>query len=211
MNEDKLTIYLMRHGETEWNVEEKFQGQLNSPLTLNGRKKIEITAQKLENIEFNAIYVSQMGRTIDTARIVVENNKYLSRLTNVQMQQMRELNEIHFGVWQGMTYKEILEQFPEAGYNYFNHPNKYEAWITGGEDLNEGLERFLSGLNKIVQFEKKGNILVVTHGTVLELFFNYLENKKIDDLDERKLIKNGDFKVYEVHNGNFIEIERLDK
>lgn len=206
MNNSKLIIYLMRHGETEWNVEEKFQGQLNSPLTLNGIKKIENTAKQLENVDFKAVYVSQMGRTQDTAKIIVDNNRYLSSNKKIQLQQMRELNEIHFGIWQGMTYKEILEKYPEEGYNYFNNPNKYEAWVTGGEDLEEGLERFINGLNKIVEFEKNGNILVVTHGTVLELFFNYLENRKIDDLDERKLIKNGDFKVYEINDGNFSEI-----
>ena len=88
---------------------------------------------------------------------------------------MSELNEIHFGDWQGMTYKEIYEKYPKNGNNYFNNPKEYNSKENNGEDLLAGLERFLNGLMKIVQ-ENQGletNILVVTHGTVVELFLNY--------------------------------------
>ena len=75
-----------------------------------------------------------------------------------------------------------------------------------GEDLKDGLERFLKGLEKIREEQKSGNILIVTHGTVLELFFNHIQNREADDLDERKLIGNGQYKIFTFENEKYIAL-----
>ena len=72
--------------------------------------------------------------------------------------------------------------------------------------MRDGLERFLQGLNKITEQNSNGNILVITHGTVLELFFNYIENKKSHALDERKLIGNGQYKIFTFKNEKYITL-----
>ena len=72
---NKLKLYIVRHGQTEWNVLEKFQGQLNSPLTEAGIEKVRKTAEELKNIVFSKVYTSQVGRTIGTAEIILEHNK----------------------------------------------------------------------------------------------------------------------------------------
>ena len=74
--DNELKLYIVRHGQTEWNVLEKFQGQLNSPLTLEGIKKVKETAKKLKDIKFKAGYTSEMGRTVATAEIILQNNNY---------------------------------------------------------------------------------------------------------------------------------------
>ena len=66
--ENKLKLYIVRHGQTEWNVLEKFQGQMNSPLTEKGIEKVKKTAKELEDVKFDAVYASQMGRTVETAK-----------------------------------------------------------------------------------------------------------------------------------------------
>ena len=173
-----LNLYIVRHGQTEWNVLEKFQGQLNSPLTEKGKDQIRNTALSLANIDFKAIYTSELERTIETAKILLENNnveKKKNQHEKLKLQKLNELNEIYFGKWQGMSFKE----------------------------LTDGLERFLQGLNKITEQNSNGNILVITHGTVLELFFNYIENKKSHALDERKLIGNGEYKIFIYKNGKY--------
>ena len=63
---NKLKLYIVRHGQTEWNVLEKFQGQLNSPLTEAGIEKVRETAEELKNVVFSKVYTSQVGRTIGT-------------------------------------------------------------------------------------------------------------------------------------------------
>ena len=67
------------------------------------------------------------------------------------------------------------------------------------------IERFLKGINKILDSHESGNILVVTHGTVLEMFMNYVANNSIFDIDERTLMGNGDYKIFCYENGKFQE------
>ncbi|NWO18925.1 histidine phosphatase family protein [Leptotrichia sp. oral taxon 223] len=203
---EKLKLYIVRHGQTEWNVQEKFQGQLNSPLTEEGKVKIRKTATELADIEFEAVYTSKLGRTVGTAEIILESNNNEKRKNDnekLKLQKLSELNEIYFGEWQGMTFAEIFVKFPEEAHNYFYDVKNYCAGNVKGEELQDGLKRFLRGLNKIVEENNSGNVLVVTHGTVLELFFNYIENKEANDLDERKLIGNGEYKVFTYENGKY--------
>ena len=206
---NKLKLYIVRHGQTEWNVLEKFQGQLNSPLTPEGIEKVKETAKELKNVNFEAGYTSQMGRTIATAEIILENNKYEQEKTSDQklkLQKLPELNEIHFGEWQGLTFKETFVKYPKEAHNYFYDVKNYNAKNIKGEELKDGLERFLKGLEKIREEQKSGNILIVTHGTVLELFFNHIQNREADDLDERKLIGNGQYKIFTFENEKYIAL-----
>ena len=206
---NKLKLYIVRHGQTEWNVLEKFQGQLNSPLTPEGIEKVKETAKELKNIKFKASYTSQMGRTIATAEMILENNKYEQEKTSDQklkLQKLPELNEIHFGEWQGLTFKKTFVKYPKEAHNYFYDVKNYNAKNIKGEELKDGLERFLKGLEKIREEQKSGNILIVTHGTVLELFFNHIQNREADDLDERKLIGNGQYKIFTFENEKYIAL-----
>ena len=206
---NKLKLYIVRHGQTEWNVLEKFQGQLNSPLTPEGIEKVKETAKELKNIKFKAGYTSQMGRTIATAEMILENNKYEQEKTSDQklkLQKLPELNEIHFWEWQGLTFKETFVKYPKEAHNYFYDVKNYNAKNIKGEELKDGLERFLKGLEKIREEQKSGNILIVTHGTVLELFFNHIQNREADDLDERKLIGNGRYKIFTFENEKYIAL-----
>lgn len=207
--DNNIKLYLVRHGQTEWNVQERFQGQLDSPLTKNGIEKIEKTGEKLSKIKFSNVYTSQMNRTIETAKILLEKNEFENKnIEKLQLNKIEELNEIHFGIWQGMTYKEIFEKYPEEGNNYFYNVKEYNAEKINGENLKKGLERFLKGIYKIIENNKNGgNILVVTHGTVLELFLHYVENKESNELDERKLMTNGDYKIFTYENNKFLELK----
>ena len=212
MNKE-LKLYIVRHGQTEWNVLEKFQGQLNSALTEEGIEKVGKTGKELKNVEFKAVYTSKLRRTIRTAEIILEKNSFEKKKNierKLKLEKLSELNEIYFGEWQGMDFKEIFLKYPKEAHNYFYDVKNYCAENVKGEELKDGLERFLSGLKKIVNDNEKGNILIVTHGTVLELFFNYIENKEADDLDERKLIGNGEYRVFSFKNGKYV-METLEK
>ena len=209
----ELKLYIMRHGETEWNMLEKFQGQLNSALTERGIEKIVKTGKELENVKFKAVYTSELGRTIDTAEIILENNNFEKKKDvekRLKLEKLSELNEIYFGEWQGMDFKEIFLKYPEEAHNYFYDVKNYCAKNVKGEELKDGLERFLSGLKKIVNDNEEGNILIVTHGAVLELFFNYIESKEADDFDERNLIGNGEYRIFTYKNGKYV-METFEK
>lgn len=207
-NEETLKLYIVRHGETEWNVIKRFQGQLNTPLTEKGMKKLVETGKKLKNILFDQVYTSELGRTVASAEIILnENNGYKNN--KLELQKLAELNEVYFGVWQGLTYEEVFLKYPEEGNNYFYNVKNYNAENVEAEKLEDALERFLKGINKILDSHESGNILVVTHGTVFEMFMNYVANDSIFDIDERTLMGNGDYKVFSYKDGKFQE--EMDK
>lgn len=209
-NKDKetLKLYIVRHGETEWNVIKRFQGQLNTPLTEKGMEKLRETGKKLENVLFDEVYTSELGRTVASAEIILNENRGY-RNKKLELKKLAELNEVYFGVWQGLTYEEVFLKYPEEANNYFYNVKNYKAENVEAENLKDALERFLKGINKILDSHESGNILVVTHGTVLEMFMNYVENKSIFDIDERTLMGNGDYKVFSYKDGKFQE--EMDK
>lgn len=207
-NEETLKLYIVRHGETEWNVIKRFQGQLNTPLTEKGIKKLKETGKKLENVLFDEVYTSELGRTVASAEIILnENRGYKNK--KLELKKLAELNEVYFGVWQGLTYEEVFLKYPEEANNYFYNVKNYKAENVEAENLKDALERFLKGINKILESHKSGNILVVTHGTVFEMFMNYVANDSIFDIDERTLMGNGDYKIFSYKDGKFQE--EMDK
>ena len=207
-NDKVLKLYIVRHGETEWNVIKRFQGQLNTPLTEKGMEKLRETGKKLENVLFDEVYTSELGRTVASAEIILNENRGY-RNKELGLKKLAELNEVYFGVWQGLTYEEVFLKYPEEANNYFYNVKNYKAENVEAENLKDALERFLKGINKILNIHKSGNILVVTHGTVFEMFINYVENNSIFDIDERTLMGNGDYKVFSYKDGKFQE--EMDK
>lgn len=203
-NDKVLKLYIVRHGETEWNVIKRFQGQLNTPLTEKGMEKLRKTGKKLENVLFDEVYTSELGRTVASAEIILNENRGYKNKKR-ELQKLAELNEVYFGVWQGLTYEEVFLKYPEEGNNYFYNVKNYKAENVEAEKLEDALERFLKGINKILDSHESGNILVVTHGTVFEMFMNYVANNSIFDIDERTLMGNGDYKVFSYKDGKFQE------
>ena len=205
-NKDKetLKLYIVRHGETEWNVIKRFQGQLNTPLTEKGMEKLKETGKNLENVLFEEVYTSELERTVNSAEIILnENRGYKNK--KMELKKLTELNEVHFGVWQGLKYEEVFLKYPEEANNYFYNVKNYKAENVKAENLKDALERFLRGINKILDNHKSGNILIVTHGTVFEMFINYVGNSSIFDIDERTLMGNGDYKIFSYEDGKFQE------
>ena len=203
-NDKVLKLYIVRHGETEWNVIKRFQGQLNTPLTEKGMEKLRETGKKLENVLFDEVYTSELGRTVASAEIILNENRGY-RNKKLELKKLAELNEVYFGVWQGLTYEEVFLKYPEEANNYFYNVKNYKTENVEAENLKDALERFLKGINKILNRHKSGNILVVTHGTVFEMFMNYVANDSIFDIDERTLMGNGDYKVFSYKDGKFQE------
>ena len=203
-NDKVLKLYIVRHGETEWNVIKRFQGQLNTPLTEKGMEKLRKTGKKLENVLFDEVYTSELGRTVASAEIILNENRGYKNKKR-ELKKLAELNEVYFGVWQGLTYEEVFLKYPEEADNYFYNVKNYKAENVEAEKLEDALERFLKGINKILDSHESGNILVVTHGTVFEMFMNYVANDSIFDIDERTLMGNGDYKVFSYKDGKFQE------
>lgn len=185
-----LKIYFARHGQTEWNKAGIMQGYLNSDLSTEGREQAKVLADSLKDIEFDHIYSSDLGRAYDTAMFVAKDR-------GMEVEKMSEFKEKHFGVWQGMKIADVLDQFPEQADAFFNNPAKYDHEEIRSESLQQALDRMIQGVDLLREKHDDETILVVSHGTVLKLYFNYLEGKHINELRESEIMSNSSFRVVE--------------
>ncbi len=183
-----LNIYFVRHGETVWNTKGIMQGRLDSDLTEKGVEQAKKLSEQLKNVDFTAVYSSELGRAYKTANILKGNRK-------IQVKRIGQFNENSFGIWEGMSFEDIYLKYPEESEKFFKNPAQYDANLINAETLKEALERFLNGIEKIKNMHSNGNVMVVSHGTVLNLFFNHVEGNGIEKFSENEIVPNSTYKV----------------
>lgn len=167
------TLYLTRHGETQWNEAGRFQGQKNSPLTDKGKLQAKWLGERLNDAKLDVIISSSSGRAIQTAEII-------SKISNVQVIPNDNLREINLGQWEGLYRTEIEKNYPIEFNNFWNYPHLYTP--CGGETFLQLLSRLSTEIEKILLQYKDKTILIVAHAVVLKTLMVYFENKAIKDL-----------------------------
>lgn len=148
-------VYLVRHGETEWNAQMRFQGQTDVPLSSGGVAQAKLLASRLANEEIQAFYASDLLRARETAEILAGPHR-------MEVQFFPELRELNFGAWEGMTSKEIQEAFTGEITAWWNNP--LNTRIPGGETLAEMVERNIIAIKRIVEINNGKKVVVVSHG-----------------------------------------------
>ncbi|MFD0616104.1 histidine phosphatase family protein [Paenibacillus sp. GCM10027629] len=167
--EMKLTFYLVRHGETIFNVQDRMQGYSDSPLTEKGIKVAENLGRGLKDIPFSAAYSSTSERAVDTADIILDGR-------NLPLKTDKRLKEMNFGDWEGEFTSDILKQHPD----FYDSPDLLKT--VGGESYAELLKRTEAAMNRIVEENKgkSGNILVVSHGLTILNYVTALDPNSWD-------------------------------
>lgn len=160
----RTQVIIVRHGQTEWNIANIRQGHLDSPLTEEGIAQAKALARRLMREKFSVIYSSDLGRAMQTARIIAE-------ATGHPIIGDARLRERHLGIFQGLSSQEIKEKFPEE---YKLHrtlgPNYV---IPAGESVQQQVARNVAYLNEIAARHLGESILVITHGGVLSGLFRH--------------------------------------
>ncbi len=154
-----IRLILVRHGETAWNAEHRFQGQTDVPLNENGRRQASSLASRLADEEIHAIYSSDLRRAWETATAI--NTQH-----GVTMHSEPRLREIDFGAWEGLTYDEIQEHYADV----------WDAWLTDpmnvavpdGELLVKVVTRIQSLLDELTLGHEEQTVLLVGHGGSLQ-------------------------------------------
>jgi len=165
-------VYLIRHGETLWNKEKRLQGQLDSPLTHEGIRQATELAGKLSTVQFAAVYSSDLERARHTARIIA------SRSNNVAVTFDDRIRERHFGCFQGLTWEEITEKFPEeAAKEQSGNPMNLAP---GGESKQQLLSRAKAFFEDIALRYLNQKILVISHGGILNVWTRHVLNIPLD-------------------------------
>ena len=148
------TIYIVRHGQTEWNLLGKTQGHGNSDLTPKGIEQAELLADSMTKYPIDYIYSSDLGRAYQTAEIIV--NKL-----NIEVEKTEALREMNFGTWEGRIIKDIIEEDPELYKMWRNEPHL--AKIPQGETLSQIKERTDAFIKEINEKYDGKHIVLVTH------------------------------------------------
>ena len=163
-----MKLYIVRHGETDWNKARKIQGQSDIPLNEFGRHLARETAKGLADIHFDLCFTSPLSRAKETAQIILEGRV-------VPIIEEPRIEEMSFGEYEGKCCSSDGWELPEEFHRFFDGPDKYRA-PAGGEDFGQVRDRtgeFLEDLARNPQYADK-QILVATHGAALAGLLCYI-------------------------------------
>jgi broad specificity phosphatase PhoE len=167
-------LLLVRHGETDWNVEQRVQGHTDRPLNETGLAQAQALATELADEHLDAVYASDLSRARDTARAIADPR-------GLEVAVLPALRERHFGTWEGLRHDEIHERFP--------HRAESDPW-GDGETPEELAARVLSALGDIAEWHPEGRVLVVTHGGALRAVLSHC-TVEIDEIANCHLARIG--------------------
>ncbi|HHU60979.1 MAG: histidine phosphatase family protein [Bacillota bacterium] len=154
------SVILVRHGETVWNLEQRYQGQLDSPLSKQGIIQTEQVAKALSKRVIDVIYCSDLLRARKTAEKIGEYH-------NLVPYSDSRLREIKFGVWEGLTRAEVMEKYNDIYKARFE--DGLNIRVPGGELPGELLERFAGFLEEKISKHQNQTIVIVSHGAALRV------------------------------------------
>lgn len=151
-------LCLVRHGQTDWNIEGRYQGQSDVPLNETGRAQARALAEKLAGQTFSAIYASDLGRTRETAGI-------LAACLRLPVQFDARLREINQGEWEGQLVQIIQARYSALWSQRAIDPASLRP--PGGETVGEVARRVYAALNDITRLYPAGPVLIAAHGISL--------------------------------------------
>ena len=192
-----MEIYFVRHGQTVWNVEKRFQGLSDSPLTELGITQAKLLGEKLKDIKFDKFYSTSLKRAYDTANYIKGNRKQKVEIFD-------DFVEISMGDMEGIKQEDFKKLYPEQVKNFFFNQLEYNPSSFGGESFLEVRERVIRGLNKFIELNKNyERVLVVSHGATLKTLLHYISGKDISTLSDEAIPKNTSYTIVKYENGKF--------
>jgi broad specificity phosphatase PhoE len=154
-------LYLVRHGTTTMNVENRYRGRRDVPLDAQGYQDAVDAARLLSTAGLTSVYTGPLRRTIATAQIIADE----ARIPDLRI--LHGLNNVDYGAWEGMTSEEAARYAPEAFELYRTDPDT--AVCPAGERLRDAQERMLSALRLIGERHPGETVVAVTHAVMIRL------------------------------------------
>lgn len=174
------TMVLLRHGESQWNLENRFTGWVDVPLSLKGQEEAREAGQKLIGYRFNRAYTSVLKRAIDTLQIILE----MIGQTEIPIEKTQALNERMYGDLQGFNKADTIRHYGEQQVKLWRR--SYEARPPGGESLKDTAARVLPYYDaQIRPYLLKGEtVIVAAHGNSLRALVMQLDRLTTDQILE---------------------------
>jgi broad specificity phosphatase PhoE len=160
-----LRIILIRHGQTEWNRQERFRGWVDIDLDETGIRQAKAAAPRIVQWEVTAIYTSPLKRAMATAQIIA------NRL-NLPVAPLEGINDMNFGIWQGLSVEKTKENYPELFNLWRYSPQRLQ--IPQGESLDDVRKRVVATIDDLTSRHQNETIALVTHRVVCKVLLCHL-------------------------------------
>jgi len=186
MDPEPLRLYIVRHGETDYNLNGFFQGTSDIPLNKNGIAQAEQIADTLSGIQFTAAFHSPLIRAKTTCEAILRG-----RLTS---QADARLTEVYFGLWEGMHRDEIRQRWPEQFENYYSSIGDFIP--PEGETLPDARDRVCGFYEELMERHMQGDLLIVGHQFINALLCTCIMGQEIAQAWDYRA-KPGDIFIFE--------------
>jgi len=190
-----MRMIVIRHGETEWNTQHRYQGQQDSPLTAKGYQQADAIAERLSGLTFDRIISSDLGRAVETAQRIAQ------RHPGIRWDQDPGLRERDFGLLAGFTRSEAAAKFPAEEEGYLRGGVDYR--IPEGESLRDLFQRAGATFDRIAAACPGESVCVVTHGGLLGMFLRYALGIPLEESRAYKFV-NAAFNEFRFEDGRWL-------
>lgn len=160
MEEKKTRFYLIRHGETLWNREMRYQGSTDIALSDEGLAQAELMAKRFCYLPLDHIYVSPLQRAKVTAEAI-------GRQTGITPVEDVHFTEINFGEWEGMSVPELKEKYGKEYMEFYEHP--FQRVFPGEGSFYKVAERAVAGFEALLEKHRGEKVAIVSHGGLLRV------------------------------------------
>ncbi len=189
-----MRIFIARHGQTEWNVKGLWQGVTDTALTEVGKEQARQLAESLVGSSIKKVYTSNLQRANITGQTVADR-------LGIPCEIIPGIHEIGLGEWQGYTWAQIREKWPELSEKWMEEP--LTTCCEGGETYQHMVDRFVAAIHKLLR-ENDQDILVVSHSGCLYTILKIMENLPVKNLQNDGTIPNA--QAIELDVNRFLEV-----
>lgn len=195
----ETTLIIIRHGQSMGNVEGKFIGITDSPLSPLGIRQAQLTAEYLKDVKIDKVYSSNLSRAKVTAEIIAQKHGL-----NVNVEP--DFREIDAGLWEEVEFSRLITLFPQSYSQWLE--NVSEAQPDGGEAYKQVYERVSKALDKVISENLGKTILIASHATSIKAMECKFLGKGFSVAKELSWVPNASVTIVKINDGNYKIIER---
>lgn len=167
----KTKVCIIRHGETDWNAEQRIQGQTDIPLNETGRAQALAMAYNSAHHTFTTVLSSDLSRAMETASALAQRE-------NLEVKTLPQLRERHYGIFQGVVKGEAPELYPEQNIHYVGRDLHYN--FETGESLTEFAQRTMDIFDWLARHHANEQFAVVCHAGLLDVIYRHATGRPLD-------------------------------
>ncbi len=168
-----MELHLIRHGETQWNRDQRVQGQCEVGLNETGKEQAVELGKRLAATRYDAIYCSSSLRTRETAWLAFPKR-------HREIIFLDDLREIDLGPWEGRLHAEVAVEDPESHHHFWHMPHLFK--VEGAEDFYQMQERAMGAIRTIARQHEGQRVAVVSHGALIKSVLCFTQKLPMRDL-----------------------------